>query len=137
MIDFSQNKIALRRREIDDLMDALKNERQELDIAEKVLSRLNGPAAAAMPDADSKRGLPRPEGAPTTFEMVNHALSLAETDGKDGLPISEIISEVRRLYWPGLIGPQITPLIYGYNSKGRLHKTKNGKFKRVQTNETS
>jgi hypothetical protein len=67
--------------------------------------------------------------------MVDLVLSSAEKAGKDGLTISELVEEIRTRFWPGLQSQQVTPLIYGFASKGRLHKTAAGKFKRVKTNE--
>jgi hypothetical protein len=69
--------------------------------------------------------------------MVDMILASAEKEGKDGLQISEIISEMRTRYWPGLKDPQVSAPIYSFVRQGRLKKTPGGKFKRIKKIEGS
>ena len=132
-----ESKIDTRLRELDAIIEKADSERQELLIAKKVMIRFNG--SAKFPDAIvvNARGSARPKGTPTTFEMVESVLNTAESNSKDGLGISEIVDEIRRTFWPGLTNPQIAPLIYQFASNGRIHKSKNGKFKRIANKEAS
>ncbi len=87
-------------------------------------------------DAKStKLGPRRPSGAPTNFEMVDMILASAEKEGKDGLTVTEIISEMRRRYWPGLKDVQVSAPIYAFARNGRFKKTSAGKFKRIKRPE--
>ena len=87
-------------------------------------------------DAKStKLGPRRPSGAPTNFEMVDMILASAEKEGKDGLTVTEIISEMRRRYWPGLKDVQVSAPIYAFARNGRFEKTSAGKFKRIKRPE--
>lgn len=66
--------------------------------------------------------------------MVEFVLSSAEKEGRE-LTASEIVNEIRARYWPGLIGEQILPSIYGFAKQGRVRKTPTGKFKRIKRND--
>jgi hypothetical protein len=64
--------------------------------------------------------------------MVELVLLDAEKEGRDGLTANEIVEQIRRRYWPGLIGKQILPSVYQFAKRGRLRKTASGKFKRIK-----
>ena len=130
-----ESKIDSRLQELEDIIANADSERQELLIAKKVMSRLNGTAKSADIAVINPKGLPRPKGTPTTFEMVQSVLETAEAMGRDGLGISEVIAEIRKNWWPGLTNAQLAPLVYQFASNGRIHKTKAGKFKRLQNKE--
>jgi hypothetical protein len=131
--------------EIDKLNDALEVIRMlereaENEAAPAPLAKPSAPAneADAIPDDDHpKLGPPRPSGCPSNFEMVDMILSSAEREGKDGLTITELISEMRGRYWPGLNDVQVSAPIYSFVRKGRLKKTPGGKFKRIKKVEGS
>ena len=120
-------KIEAREREIAKELASLKRELEELGIARAVFGRLN-PKAPDKPKINPLMA-PRPEGTPTTFEMVENVLEAAEKVGKDGMTGKELVDEIRDAYWPGLQSRQILPIIYGF-VPDRLHKTPGGKFKR-------
>ena len=132
-----ESKINIRLQELDALIEKADSERQELLIAKKVMSRFNESAKFAAPVIANGKGSARPEGTPTTFEMVEKVLAAAELSGKDGLGISEVVNEIRQAFWPGLTNPQIAPQIYQFALNGRINKTKNGKFKRITNKEAS
>ena len=145
-------RIEARKRKLADEMDRLEQEMDKLNAALEVIRLLEKEAGSetapsavkeereANPDetngvpknTTAKLGPPRPNGAPTNFEMVDMILASAEKEGKDGLAISELISEMRSRYWPGLKDVQVSAPIYSFVRKGRLKKTPGGKFKRVK-----
>ena len=102
------DKIEARQREIAKEIERLQGEARNLEIALDVAkqfgveSPVEGDAQdqIAMSGEIHKLGPPRPSGCPTNFEMVDMILASAEKEGKDGLLISEIISEMRARYWP-------------------------------------
>ena len=86
--------------------------------------------------AQNKLGPTRPSGCPTNFEMVDMILSSAEKEGKDGLPIAEIIAEMLSRYWPGLKDVQVSaPICMGLARRGRFKKTGSGQVSNA-LNET-
>jgi hypothetical protein len=110
----------------------LQKEAEELAIAKRVFERFsdNGSGGSGAKLGAPLEGRPRPKGTPTNFEMAEFVLADAEKAGKDGLTGSELVQAIAARYWPGLIGPQILPSIYGFGKDGRL-KFSGGKFKRV------
>jgi hypothetical protein len=106
------------------------------EIVAPVVSEATGTKAnesdAAAENKNPKLGPPRPSGCPTNFQMVDMILASAEKEGKDGLTISEIISEMRTRYWPGLKDVQVSAPIYAFVRQGRFKKTPGGKFKRIK-----
>jgi hypothetical protein len=124
--------IEAREREIDKQIALLQREKDELSIAKRVLARLRGGAktVSARPEA----GAPRPAGAPTNFEMAELVLADAERAGKDGLKATELVQAIAARYWPGLVGPQILPNLYGMGKRGRF-RVSGGKFSRVKGKE--
>ena len=141
MVTIDPAIIALRRQEIGDEIARLQKEADELDIVLRVLERMatrEKPDVVAMVGETSAEGTiepavaARPSGTPTNFAMVELVLSGAEKEGTDGLTANEIVEEIRRRYWPGLVGKQILPSIYGFAKNGRLKKTESGKFKRIK-----
>jgi hypothetical protein len=139
-IQDAARKIEARQREIAKEIVLLQEESNELGIALKVIMRLE-PDSSAVPEAPTethtedetpKLGPPRPSGCPTNFQMVDMILASAEKEGKDGLTISELISEMRTRYWPGLKDVQVSAPIYSFVRQDRLRKTPGGKFKRIK-----
>jgi len=115
-----------RLRQIGEEVTRLQKEADELTIAKRVFERFSDKP----PDRDEE-GRPRPKGTPTNAEMTEFVLADAEKEGKDGLDANELVQAIAARYWPGLIGPQILPSIYGHAKEGkRFHKTTAGKFKR-------
>lgn len=121
------DKIESRLASIEAIIAALGKEKEDLLTAQRVIRQLNGAPETVV--AGLKVGAPRPEGIPTTFEMVEFVLRSAEKEGKAGLSISELIGEIRKRYWPGLTGPQIAPIIYGFASSERILKNDAGIFR--------
>ncbi|MEH2470569.1 hypothetical protein V1281_000189 [Nitrobacteraceae bacterium AZCC 2161] len=130
--------IDARLEEINQQMALLQKEADELLTAKRVLERFSNGAnvSATASAAQPNKGQPRPDGTPTNFEMVEAVLQAAERDGKDGLTAADIVKAIEARFWPGLVGDQILPSIYGFAKNDRLKKTQSGKIKRVKkTNE--
>lgn len=114
-----------RHREITKEIDRLVKERDELDLAVRVLKRF----AISREASEPKLGPPRPEGTPTLFEMTEKVLREARQDSSLlGLTAREIVEEIGRQYWPGVQSAQMLPQIYQFAKKGRLLKTPDGIF---------
>lgn len=129
-------QIAAREKEIADQIERLNQEANELAIARRVFEKYSGEPSAHDLHINGhtlqlKSGKPRPEGAPTTFQMVEMALQAAEPE-KDGLTAKELLDAIRTKFWPGLVAHQVMPSIYGFVKDKRLRKTDGGKFKRVK-----
>jgi hypothetical protein len=134
--------IEKRLKEISETISSLQAEADELNVALRVFEKYfqQGPSKkrnAATFDASAKMGPPRPSGIPTNFEMTEMVIKSAEKEGKNGLTASEIVEQIGKRYWPGIVGAQILPMIYKFAKEGRLRKTPNGKFKSVRNNEGS
>jgi hypothetical protein len=134
-------KIAEREKEIAKQISELQKEAGELSVARKVLARFSNKRSIprvqlnSRPNGVPKLGPPRPEGAPTTFEMTEGVLADAEKAGKDGLTGREVVDAIRDKYWPGLNSGQVLPIIYGFVKAERLGKSASGKFKRLKKAE--
>lgn len=127
------DQITAREKEIVRLIDALQKEANDLAVARRVFERFSG-KSQDKEDALAA-GLPRPKGAPTTFEMVDFSLANAEKEGIDGLSSKELVSAIGAKYWPGVVPHQIMPTVYGFVKDNRLRKTPGGKFKRLKKAE--
>ena len=130
--------IEARLQEIAEQMAGLQSEANDLETAKRVFQRFAGGGASAASSGPHQptKMKPRPLGIPTNFEMVEFVLSSAEKEGKDGLTAAEVVQAIAARYWPGLIGEQILPSIYGFAKNGRLKKLASGKFKRIKKNES-
>ena len=104
----------------------LDDEERKLDIALEVIREYSGEPNDHPEEAI--KGKPRPEGVPTTWEMVEAVLKPVDMQG--GLTGAQIVAEIESKYWPGLVGAQILPVVYGYlkGKNPRLTKTESGKF---------
>jgi hypothetical protein len=113
-----------RQREIAAEMERLAKEKEELDVAVRVLQRF----AISDKSNEPKLGPPRPEGTPTLFKMTESVVRKAQEGGKEGLTAKEIVEEIGREFWPGVQPPQILPQIYQFAKKKRIAKTSDGIF---------
>ncbi len=122
--------IEARQREIASEMERLRAEAEELEIAVRVLKRYSKGNGAT--SEGPKLGPPRPEGAPSLFQMTVMVLKDAVAAGKPGLTGQEIVTEIGKRYWPGVKGQQILPSIYGFGKSGRVRKNAKGVFSPMQ-----
>ena len=132
------NSQAIERRlqEIRETISALQVEADELAVALRVFERYSTPELLEKKDNIDipKLGPPRPPGIPSTYEMTDMVLKSSERDGKNGLSANEIVEQIGKRYWPGVVGAQILPTIYKLAKDGRIRKTSSGKFKSVHKN---
>jgi hypothetical protein len=120
----SIDQIRSRQKHLADEIAKLQSEHDDLDIALRVLTRLlktpDKPpkAVKAAKGKRAKKALtPRPDGIPSTFEMVEKILSDAEKAGKSALTSREILDQINEKYWPGVHRSQILPSIFGFAPK--------------------
>lgn len=66
---------------------------------------------------------PRPEGIPTTFEMIGSIL-----DGSPGLTAQQVGDRIRECWWPGMDFKRIGPEFSTWIRKGRLDRDADGKL---------
>jgi len=129
------NQIDERLRQISAEVARLQKEADELMIAKRVFEKYSIKSLDRNGTRDniSGEGRPRPNGTPTTFEMVEFVLADAEKAGNDGLAPNELVQAIAARYWPGLVGSQILPHVYRLAKEGRFLKSGGlgGKFKRV------
>ena len=94
-------------------------EESELEITERVLGRLASKDASATAPNDHKtgdakktipkRGTKRPEGIPTTREMIQTLLRDAEMSGKTGLLGRDLLRGIDGRWWPGVGWNDVVP----------------------------
>jgi hypothetical protein len=128
--------IETRLQEIREAISTLQIEAEELAVALRVFERFSTPVALEEIDNAGlpKLGPPRPPGIPSTFEMTEMVLKSSEREGKNGLIANEIVEQIGKRYWPGVVGPQILPTIYKLAKEGRIRKISSGKFKSLHNN---
>jgi len=128
--------IEKRLHEIGESISALQAEADELTVALRVFEKYSAPGTLKkkVDIANPKMGPARPTGIPTNFEMTDMVIKSAERDGKNGLTANEIVEQIGKRYWPGVVGAQILPMIYKFAKDGRIRKTASGKFKSVHRN---
>ena len=121
----------------------LQEELNEIEIALRVINRV--PTDSHKPrkietqeapaDGVPKLGPLRPSGCPSNFDMVDMILAGAEKEGKDGQTVSEVISEMRKRYWPGLKDAQVSAPIYAFVRNGRFRRLDKGRIARIKKAE--
>ena len=108
---------------VQDQLDALMAEVNELDIAERVLLRLD-PLAREEKDGGSGRtpgGAPaKPTGIPTMPEMIVDAL--LSTGAPQGLLPKEILEFIAFKFWPEVRPELVSPIAWRMAKEGRLIK---------------
>ena len=92
-----------------------------------ISSKRYGGKNEAPAKSTSTKGAPRPDGLPTSPEMIEAVLAEA---GNKGLGISALVKAIADKYWPGLITSQIAPTIYELAKKKRILKSDDGVFRR-------
>jgi hypothetical protein len=142
---FDPAKITVRRQEIgaefarlDDQWARLVTEDEELEIAQRVVQRLDSGSSPIHEESEKGmkgRWAPRPKGTPSIFNMTNIVLSDAESEGRHTLSPTELVEEIRHRFWPGLSGKQILPSVYHFARIGRLQRTPDGNIARIPSGE--
>ncbi|MCA1456402.1 hypothetical protein I6F35_24855 [Bradyrhizobium sp. BRP22] len=117
--------------ELDDLrtrMRALETEDQELASAERVLSRFGavqpdlisyGPEGVTVIETKTSG---KPEGTPTTPNMILALLREAHAQGKQGLEPREMQIAIGKRWWPSVKSEDVGPTAWRMWKDGRLAK---------------
>ena len=129
--EFDVDAMLARQREIVAEIERLTKETDELDVALRVIRRFE----TSTDSAEGKLGPARPEGTPSLYKMTVAVIKASEKRGGRGLLGREIVEEIGREFWPGVVGPQILPSIYQFAAKGRLVKNDNKRFHTVKSDE--
>ena len=123
-----------------DHLQRLQSELPELDVAERVLTRLGAeeksgePATATEARAIIESTLDKPPGIPTMPEMVIEALSSPEAGWHDGMEPRDIMKFIANKWWPDVRAELVGPIAWRMWKRGQLEKT--GTFYRMpQKNE--
>jgi hypothetical protein len=109
---------------------ALEVENNELEIAERVFSKLGlGDINSRNSDnasAPSESG--KPEGLPPVSEMIREALAHAVAINAKGLKPAGILSYIRGKWWPEAQSKDVGPIAWRMWQDGRLEKFKDGDY---------
>ena len=107
----------------------LQAEQAEINIAQNVIDRLSGAKKKdlKLPLSHKKKrirpkGKERPEGIPTTPEMMRLAIIAANKEGKVGLSGQELYEVIGKQWWPGVDPNLIKPTAWRLEKEGRLGK---------------
>ncbi|WP_316173847.1 MULTISPECIES: hypothetical protein [unclassified Bradyrhizobium] len=110
-------------------IEALESEDQELATAERVLSRFGSVQPdLVMADGDrvllvqTKHASGKPEGTPTTPNMIFALLREAFAQGKQGLEPKEMQMAIARRWWPSVKSEDVGPTAWRMWKEGRLGK---------------
>lgn len=129
-------RIEIRQSEIEEKIAVLQKESDELTTTLRVIARFaDGASAVRKPLASTVS--PRPDGLPTTFEMVEAVLISAAESSGHGLNGREIVEAISERFWPGVATTQILPSVYRFRKSNRLRKTKAGRFSTVDKGHTA
>ncbi len=123
-------------------IDKLRLELNELEVAERVLSRLGAqdrsdePSIASEARSIIETSLGKPDDIPTMPEMILEALSTPEADAHDGLEPRDIVQFVAKKYWPDVRSELVGPIAWRMWKRGQLEKT-DTYYRLPQTNEAA
>jgi hypothetical protein len=107
---------------------ALEVENNELEIAERVFSKLVlGDNSRSKGDAASSE-LGKPAGLPPVSEMIKEALAHAVTLRAKGLKPSGMLSYIRGKWWPAAESKDVGPIAWRMSQNGQLEKSKDGVY---------
>jgi hypothetical protein len=112
---------------------ALRDEANDISIAQQVLERLSGgkkrvgfteikPKGANEKKVNKLKSKPRPEGIPTTPEMMRLAIIDANKRGLLGMTGQELYEYIGKTWWPGVDPNLIKPTAWRLEKEGRLGK---------------
>ncbi|MBR0812079.1 hypothetical protein JQ544_11130 [Bradyrhizobium diazoefficiens] len=117
-----RREIAEEARELGARIEALQAEDAELASAENVLLRFGAVPSepVARPASDFSSG--KPEGTPTTPNMILALLREAHAQGKDGLEPREMQISISKRWWPTVKSEDVGPTAWRMWRAGRLSK---------------
>lgn len=115
-------------------IEKLRDEDNELTVAERVFARLSGeiiePDLNATAIEDETDATPagrsaKPSGIPKMPEMIREALAHAHELGSPGLEPSGIVSFIQGRWWPGIPAISVGPIAWRMWKRGELVKEGN------------
>jgi hypothetical protein len=104
-------------------LEALTDEQDELEIAEKVFTRLSGETA---PGEDGSRG--KPAGIPPMTEMIKEALGHYAELGHPRQRPATILSYIRGKWWPDADNTDVGPITWRMWQRDQLTKYTDGTY---------
>jgi len=107
---------------------ALKAEAKELDIAERVFSRLSQDGDSGDSTANGAWGEGKPEGLPPVSDMIREALAYAAIQNGVGLKPSGILGYVRGKWWPGAQSNDVGPIAWRMWQNDQIEKYQDGEY---------
>jgi hypothetical protein len=113
---------------------ALKAEAKELDIAERVFSRLSLNDADVSTNNNSKKSKQappdngKPDGLPAVSEMIKEALAYAVIQGGYGLKPAGILAYVRGKWWPEAQSNDVGPIAWRMWQNDQIDKLQDGEY---------
>lgn len=121
-----QQSIQVEIAELSARVDELKAELGELDVAAKVMARLSEGAPVAPFAVKAQTFAPptnsKPEGLPTTPDMILSVLSEAKRNGTSTLEPREIMEAIAKRWWPNVTSEMVGPIAWRMWKQGRLVK---------------
>ena len=117
-----RREIADEAKELRSRLVSLETEDSELELAEKVLLRFGVvPSEPVARPASELSG--KPEGTPTTPNMILALLREAQAQGKAGLEPKEMQITISKRWWPSVKSEDIGPTAWRMWKDGRLAKS--------------
>lgn len=113
----------------------LATELRALRVAEEVFADLTGgPAPAPISRRPARpAGTDRPRGAPTVAEMLTTVLTEAVEASGVGLRPHEIVEEIRRRWWPGVVSNDVIPPLHRFVNRGMRFERDGERFRPART----
>lgn len=108
----------------------LEIENKELEIAERVFSKLvlGGINSHGKSDTSAAADVGKPEGLPPVSEMIKEALAHAVAIQAKGLKPAAILSYIRGKWWPGAQSKDVGPIAWRMWQDDKLEKFKDGDY---------
>jgi hypothetical protein len=117
-----------------EMIALLKEELEDLMVAERVFSRLSGGSDQSpelpLNGKGKKQTSPvgKPEGLPPVSDMIREALDHAIRLGAHGLRPSGLLSFIRGKYWPTAESKDVGPIAWRMWQNDQLEKYKSGEY---------
>lgn len=113
---------------LDEKLVMLREQAKDFETAERVLLSLSGDDDRAQEIASESEGTGKPQGIPTTPDMIIRALDDAGSRGKPGLQPHEILTFIKSKWWPQATNHDVSPVVWRMAKDGRLSKDQMGNY---------
>ncbi len=136
LIAARRQAIAIERQEHLDAVKALDDELSELDVAERVITRLMGTSgsvlseeSAPVPDGHFEpssvlalSAARKPEGTPTMPDMILDILNHRHARGLPGATVGDMKVFIAAKWWPDVTSTEINPIAWRMAKRGQIIK---------------